>query len=395
MINILYIDDNPERVIQVCAYLQRLYSGQQITVTVETCINEGKKQLLAHKFQILLLDVVLPLRIGERPSSKTSLSFLEEIFRRRKYKKPERIVGITAHLGEAPSFQNEFLERNFFFVETPFNTDNWLKKIDKHIRYVVESHEDSINNTIVIPVHGIHTHGRWHQDLEKSLNETGLNFDCFPYKFGFFSVLFFMLPFMRQRHIRFFIERFERVRLANPHKKIIIIAHSFGTFLVVEALRKLSKEETDFSVELLILSGSVLKTTYPLMELQPRVKKIINDCGCNDRPLCFSQLFVYGTGMAGRVGFVEINDDMITNRFFKGGHSLYFKKYKNNDFISEYWINSILDIPNIHFLDDRPPSKTRDIIDICLSTIGPLKPLVYYAFTACCLYLIIANFIFS
>lgn len=377
MIRILYIDDNESRQKQLNEYLRANFDATQIELIITDDIISGKKQLRKTKFHVLLIDVVLPLRSGDTPSASTSLRFLEEVFRRRKYKKPDKIVGITAFSNEAPAFEKKFRDKNFFFIETPFNSNIWLSAVHEHIRYSVESHEDIFNNSVILPVHGIESDGSWHLNLQSKLDKTDLSCDFFPYKFGIFSFLFFLIPIIRHHHTTLFTKKLKRVMEKNAGKRFVIIAHSFGTFLVAESLRRLVREQYDFSIDLVIFSGSVLKTSYPLQEISPRVNKIINDCGCSDFPLCLSQLFVLGTGMSGRIGFIEIIDDKIINRYFVGGHNLYFSDYCENDFIEQYWIPAILDSSQASFIDHRKESRLRKITDGIMTVFGAFKPLFY------------------
>ena len=105
---------------------------------------------------------------------------------------------------------------------------------------------------------------------------------------------------------------------------IDIVSHSFGTHLVGWALYDLAPRNLRFGT--IILSGSVLKVGFPWQELIDRyvVARVINDCGLQDSVLVLSQLCVLLTGMAGRLGFQGGLNERFVNRYFRGGHGLYF-----------------------------------------------------------------------
>ncbi|MEE2025450.1 hypothetical protein QWF21_14530, partial [Alkalimonas sp. MEB004] len=53
----------------------------------------------------------------------------------------------------------------------------------------------------------------------------------------------------------------------------------------------------------------------------------------SDKALVFSQASAIGLGMAGRVGFKNTFAGLIQNRYFKGGHGLFFKKVLFKDWL--------------------------------------------------------------
>nr|QKQ34334.1 hypothetical protein HPE44_07135 [Escherichia coli] len=69
--------------------------------------------------------------------------------------------------------------------------------------------------------------------------------------------------------------------------------------------------------------------------LKQHCNAIINDCAVSDYILLLCKMLVIGLGDAGRKGFIEPNDGVFINRYFKGGHSTYFE---DKDFIEVNWL---------------------------------------------------------
>lgn len=104
MLKILIVDDDKERSELIYSSLREhplIFSG---SIVVCDNANDCKKQLKIKQYNILILDVVLPNRLGDKPSSLTGLALLDEIARRSTYKKPDRILGITSFVEQYESF---------------------------------------------------------------------------------------------------------------------------------------------------------------------------------------------------------------------------------------------------------------------------------------------------
>ena len=84
---------------------------------------------------------------------------------------------------------------------------------------------------LIVTVRGIRTYGHWQERLEALVlaeaSDTPIEF--VNYKFGYFSVVAFALPFLRWSVVRRF--RNELVKLCNsqPRSRIDLVGHSFGT----------------------------------------------------------------------------------------------------------------------------------------------------------------------
>lgn len=202
----------------------------------------------------------------------------------------------------------------------------------------------SLMKRLVITVHGIRTFGQWQERLEQLLVSESSELIVENYHYGYFSVIAFVLPFFRWFATRRFRAHLLQVANRYPDHTIAIVAHSFGTHLVAWGLRGIPREKRP-RVETIVFAGSVLRSSFPWGELldDGRIGRVINDCGITDVVLILSQMFVLMTGMAGRVGFTGMTGQRLTNRFFCGGHSLYFLDKGNvtDEFMARHWTASL------------------------------------------------------
>lgn len=181
---------------------------------------------------------------------------------------------------------------------------------------------------------------------------------------------------MRKREVSRLTLSLQRIFDANPTASFVIFCHSFGTYLVAHALKKLCIGNARLPVHTLVTAGSVLRSSFDWNYLKARGVRLVNDCADHDYVLYLSQAFVVGCGMAGKVGFYATHDEVQTNRFFVGGHSSYFD---GDNFMTRYWIPLFSSevVPEVDF---RTTSTLRHLVlDKFVTVAGALMPAVYLA----------------
>lgn len=377
---VLVVDDDVKRREKLKLYVDNQNIPYLEHFTCTGSVDEAKKYLKSVYYDLLILDVVLPKRDYETASSSFGLALLDQLTRSLSLKKPGAIIGITAHLEDIAHYKNEFEKKCHVVIEAPSNEDAWKKRIVDFIRYNLSStfsrtiHE---HKTCVLTVHGIQTFGQWQNRLKKltSAQSDGISF--INYKYGYFSALAFLVPPLRQREVKRLANHLKSILDRTDSKRFVIFSHSFGTFLTINSIKSVLSETAKLENLTLVLSGSVLecRQDFGFLRNQSNIC-IINECGDRDLPLCAASAFVLGVGMAGRLGFYGMNDSQITNRYFKGGHSLYFE---NQGFMSEYWLPIILNgHASINEVDYRISSFWNDsFFEKIISMLSKAKPFIY------------------
>lgn len=227
---------------------------------------------------------------------------------------------------------------------------------------------------LVVTVHGIRTYGQWSSRLASAVQNSEPTAEFVSYTYGYFSFIAFLFPPLRWLATRRFRKTLVRLASVQSWDRIDIVAHSFGTHLVGWALHSMP-EQPPVTFHTVILAGSVLRSRFRWDEIIPmRVGRLVNECGDRDFALVASQLFVFLTGMAGRVGFVGPLSRRFQNRYFDFGHSDYFA----DDFMQRHWVPllvSDLDTPSID--ERRPLTVVRGMVTTVLNNAEPVKLGVY------------------
>ncbi|MCX2982887.1 hypothetical protein EYC98_18650 [Halieaceae bacterium IMCC14734] len=210
---------------------------------------------------------------------------------------------------------------------------------------------------IVITVHGIRTYGQWQNALASMLTERAPNTEVHNYHYGYFSVIAFLIPPLRWLVTRRFSKQLAISLHGADNARIDLVGHSFGTHLIGWALKRLPVNACP-NIHTVLMAGSVLTSDFDWSDLlrTGKLKRVVNDCGSKDSILIINQIFVLGTGMAGRLGFHGMMGKQLTNRFFVGGHSHYFESAECDDhsFMARYWLPVLLENAEVKAIDLRP-----------------------------------------
>ncbi|WP_435011551.1 hypothetical protein P12x_002866 [Tundrisphaera lichenicola] len=212
-----------------------------------------------------------------------------------------------------------------------------------------------ISNHLIVTIHGIRTYGGWQDDLERELRAVEPSIKVLNFKYNYFSSIAFLLPFLRwieaRRFRKFFVNE---IRQMSPDARVDLVAHSFGTYLAASALKSVPRGR---KVHTIILAGSVLRPSFPWYKYlsEGKVGRVVNECGWDDSVLVLCQFAALMLGMAGRIGFQGMVGENFKNRYYRGGHGLYFgNRPDGSDFVKSQWLPLLTGDDPIVDVDERP-----------------------------------------
>jgi hypothetical protein len=194
------------------------------------------------------------------------------------------------------------------------------------------------SHTVVL-IHGIRTQGEWQQRAAAAL-ESDPSIRVVPMRYGFFDVVRFLVPIrsLRRRPIAY-ITKLMRDEIVRKPRRLSVVAHSFGTFIVSEIL----EQENEIELYRLILCGSIVRDDFPWEHLRDRLARgerahwqVVNDCGMRDPWPVFAQSMTWGYGASGRFGF---GHGRVKDRFHDVDHSGFFTE----QFVRDYWLPYLTD----------------------------------------------------
>lgn len=378
MIKVLIVDDNLKRSQLI---LKEIETRGLSRVSVTVCDSADSARLELHAlYDLMILDVLLPKKSDSVPQAIHSLKLLEDIYNpNKRYLKPNLTVGLTAELQDIGEFKEKFESRFAVVIPASLNSVDWLAKIMACVDGVLGQEQKIISGStdkILITIHGIRTYGKWQQTLKEAVDRYSREFDSVEMKYGFFDLISFSIPYLRDRKADKIARRLIGVLNKNPGKSIYIVAHSYGTYILSRAL---SMSEFDGKIRRVILCGSPLQHEANIDHIVNKSDLTINECGASDYVLVVARSLLLGMGDAGRVGFSRENGRDFVNRFHPGGHSLYFEDSQCPTFYEKYWVPLLTTDSEPTRADCRKNFIGEDILDLSVKILTLIKPVVYFA----------------
>ncbi len=227
----------------------------------------------------------------------------------------------------------------------------------------LEMGKEAQEKTIVVLIHGIRTFAEW-QDKVKNEFSQDLHISVVAIGYDYFDLLRFWCPlFFRNAPIRRVEQQLRNITSENNHAKLVVVAHSFGTYIISNILRF----SPDIRIERLLLCGSIIKTDWRWDLVPQRPKLILNDVGDKDIFPVLAKAASWGYGASGTFGFKaqEVND-----RFHHCKHSDFFEL----DHIKNFWVPFLKEA---HIAQsDYSASRIQPSLLIKIVNIVPLKSLL-------------------
>jgi pimeloyl-ACP methyl ester carboxylesterase len=210
----------------------------------------------------------------------------------------------------------------------PIKVCNALEPLVLETERIVRGEARETPRTIVMSLHGIRTRGDWQKHLSPAL--AAEDFIPKPLDYGFFRAIQLVIPFMRDRKIKWLLEEYTHVMNEwGPHPPSII-AHSFGTYLVARTLQK----HAEVKFDRVIFCGSIVEREYPWLTIFTRgqVTRVLNDYGGKDFWAKAAEWVVNDAGPSGAKGFKDTAGGRVVERFrpeFSHSDFFYTLNYAN------------------------------------------------------------------
>ncbi len=188
--------------------------------------------------------------------------------------------------------------------------------------------EDDASSTVLFLVHGIQTDGSWQKlvqaelcDIPK-LHVVDIGYDCV-------TPLQLVGPFRVEPTARV-LREIRDFKRREPKARLMVIAHSFGCYIVSRIL----EEHPDIEFDRIVFCGSIVPRNFRWDKHTKHMPHgaILNDVGTNDFYPVLATCASLGYGSSGRLGF---KTGAVVDRYFPYNHSTFFDKKRRH--ISRFW----------------------------------------------------------
>lgn len=148
MIKILVIDDTEQKVSFIKSVIVDNCNISDESIDVATSINSGRKLLSENDYDLLLLDLVLPLTDGEEPDRDEGPKFIDEIYTNEQIIVPNQIIGLTQFDECYFDLKERFEDKVWSLLKYEQSKNDWRIKLQNKIIHLRKSKE-VLQNSII------------------------------------------------------------------------------------------------------------------------------------------------------------------------------------------------------------------------------------------------------
>jgi nucleoside phosphorylase/CheY-like chemotaxis protein len=136
MLKVLVVEDDAQKYGRL--HLGLIDSGvDESAITHVVAASQAVEKLQHHQFDLMLLDVNLPRRLGEGEKRGGGLEILRELTRNEEYHRPRYIVGVTAYEDVVEEFGPAFNDQLWSLVHYRDTSDQWISQLRSKVEYII------------------------------------------------------------------------------------------------------------------------------------------------------------------------------------------------------------------------------------------------------------------
>ncbi|WP_459477358.1 phosphorylase family protein [Clostridium saccharoperbutylacetonicum] len=139
MINIIIIDDNSDKIKKIRTVINEFTEIKDANIETTLDLANARRLLSEKQFDLMILDICLPIRHGDDCKEDAGIKFLEELNTSIRLKKPFHIIGITSHKDLKERFERTFLDELWVIIQYEEQYSQWQKQLRNKIKYLLES----------------------------------------------------------------------------------------------------------------------------------------------------------------------------------------------------------------------------------------------------------------
>jgi nucleoside phosphorylase/CheY-like chemotaxis protein len=139
LIRILVVEDDQEKLRRVTLALTSAAGCSIDQIRDARDATAAKRLLRDEQFDLLVLDISLPLRSDQEPDRQGGLTLLEEVLGRDMYRRPAHVVGLTAYDDTAMLAEGRFRDDAFGLVRYDPASEDWKDTIRRKVEHIIAS----------------------------------------------------------------------------------------------------------------------------------------------------------------------------------------------------------------------------------------------------------------
>lgn len=138
MIKVLLMDDTPEKIEKIKKVLTTNCLLSDDNITVAKSINSGRTELAKNQYDILILDLVMPLD-DDQPIEEGGQSekFVDEMKRIGRLKMPHYIIGLSQYQQKVDENADKFNRKIWKLIHYDLQQDDWIDLLQEAVDSII------------------------------------------------------------------------------------------------------------------------------------------------------------------------------------------------------------------------------------------------------------------
>ncbi len=147
MISILIVEDSSSKIAAIREILNE-YPEITSSVQIASDTNNARRLLDEKKFDLLILDLVLPNDFGDEATPINGIDFLNEISLDPNKKRPYHIIGISGYADFVEQYSTDFKKHLWYLIEYQESEEEWKDILRNKIEYLISSKNEINSETL-------------------------------------------------------------------------------------------------------------------------------------------------------------------------------------------------------------------------------------------------------
>lgn len=143
MLNILIVDDSNDKVANILKVIREISSDIIVEIVVDLISAQSK--LINYQYDLLILDINLPVRDGEVPNLESGKNLLSEINRKSNIKSPYFIISLTQYSDECSQLSDIWQTVKY----SPENIE-WKTPVIELIKHILKCNIGSKSTSVIV-----------------------------------------------------------------------------------------------------------------------------------------------------------------------------------------------------------------------------------------------------
>ena len=146
MINILIMDDGAEKVSRIKSVLTGMCMVPIENVDVARSLNSGRRKLAEKFYDLLILDLVLPVNDDEEIEPNKSEGFIDELYRIGRLKRPTYVIGLSQYEERVSANYHLFDSKLWKLIHYNLRVADWEQTLQNAVESILTTKEQLLNS---------------------------------------------------------------------------------------------------------------------------------------------------------------------------------------------------------------------------------------------------------